>query len=111
MRYILVGILVILTVTCLSWLHWTLGFVAAGVLLYFTRFKPWQTGSLAFIRFFIAWAVLAWYWDWRNESLLSQQIGELFGGLAPITLILLTGLVGGIPAFLIGLCVSLVRSS
>ena len=49
-----------------------------------------------FVGGFLLWAALAAYLDWANGSLLSARIGKLFQGLSGNTLILITGLMGGL---------------
>lgn len=45
---------------------------------------------------FLLWAALAGWMDWANGGLLSARVGLLFQGISGNTLVLLTGLMGGL---------------
>lgn len=51
-----------------------------------------------FIGGFLLWFLLAWWLDMGNDGLLSGRIGVLFMGLSAMSLLLLTGLLGGLLA-------------
>jgi len=65
-----------------------------------------------FLGLFLLWAGLAWWLDIKNESVLSVKIAELLplGGSA-ITLILITGLLGGLVAGFAAMSAGFLRSS
>jgi hypothetical protein len=68
---------------------------------------PLRYGWLAFVLPFLLGALLwggyAFYLDQLNESLLSQRLGETFGGLSPRQLVQITALLGALYAGLGGL--------
>lgn len=52
----------------------------------------------AFLGGFLLWLSAAYLLDVHNEGILSARIGNLFMGLSRWHILLLTGLLGGIPA-------------
>ncbi|MDX1910590.1 MAG: hypothetical protein SFV22_03845 [Saprospiraceae bacterium] len=45
---------------------------------------------------FLCWLIAAWLPDQSNSSLLSTKVGQLFLGASPVTLLLVTALMGGL---------------
>ncbi len=52
----------------------------------------------------LLWGGYAYWLNMQNEGLMASRIGELFGGLSPLTLLLLTALFGGLFGGLGTLC-------
>jgi hypothetical protein len=75
------------------WIVWFAG-LGAGVLWP----QPARTAGGAFLGAFALWAGMAVWLDQQNQGLLSAKIGGLFRGVPPVSLILLTGLLGGLLA-------------
>ncbi|HLF65398.1 MAG TPA: hypothetical protein VI603_16655 [Saprospiraceae bacterium] len=93
-----------------------LGIAATGIVtaLLLDNFPWWNCGIIAFIVGFalrlktgpafiagftsvaLTWGILAGWIDAQNASLLSGKIGELFGGLSPFILVIITAIVGGL---------------
>ena len=61
-------------------------------------FKP--SFGAGFLAGFLLWGVPALVLDRGNDGILSARVGQLFQGLGSWTLILITGLIGGILASL-----------
>ncbi len=82
-------------------LHWLVGFIAGFFVLWLGKHgrANWWMGLVAFV---LIWGGYALVQNMANESILSLQIGELFGGVSPSGLILLTALLGGIGGILTG---------
>ncbi|MEO7174251.1 MAG: hypothetical protein ABIV51_00485 [Saprospiraceae bacterium] len=63
-------------------------------------FIAWPKGIkrfwLGFLAIFILWFLVALVLDIGNKSNLSSKIGQLFGGLPSIALLLVSALIGGI---------------
>ncbi|MDG2450386.1 MAG: hypothetical protein P8M34_12130 [Saprospiraceae bacterium] len=57
-----------------------------------------KSGLLTLLVVGLVWFGLAYSIDLANESILSTRIGNLFGGLGPITLAAVSGLIGGVVA-------------
>ena len=81
---------------------WTLALCALLVAALIHQ-KPWKAWLSAFIGIFLLWAILSWWIDVRNESILSKKIATLIP-LDGSTFLLITctafigALVGGFAA-------------
>ena len=51
-----------------------------------------------FLAGFLLWGGLSFFYNWSNDGILSARIGALFQGIGSGTLILITGLIGGLLA-------------
>ncbi len=58
--------------------------------------KPWQSYLIYFGLGLMLWYSLAFILDKQSGSRLTNRIGILFGNFKPITLIWISGLIGGI---------------
>lgn len=67
-----------------------------GITCYFFDLTVWRALLISLVSGLILWGGYAFFLDKGNEGVLSSQIGELFGGLDGISLILLTGICGAI---------------
>ncbi len=74
------------------WIIFPIG-IFSGVLV---SNKPWQSFLAGFSAIFLLWTAAAIHIDLATSSILSKQIGELFGGLSPVILALVSGATGGI---------------
>ncbi|HMQ48883.1 MAG TPA: hypothetical protein PKA00_15540 [Saprospiraceae bacterium] len=90
----------------LAW--WSLVVVAAG-LAYFFQLPPLRAWGWGWLGAALLWGGLAWWLSQKNDHLLAQRIGMMFGGLPPIGLILITALFGSIFGGLGAVCGSLAR--
>ncbi len=71
--------------------------LAAFVVAAFIRQSPGRAWLSGFLGIFLLWAVLAWWIDVKNQSILSQKIAELFPlGGSVFLLILLTAFIGAL---------------
>ncbi len=77
----------------LSW--WSIALIAAlaGV---WSGYSPIRSFSMGFLAIFLLWAGYAFWLDMGNESILSEKLKELFGGVPGALLILITGVIGGL---------------
>ncbi|THU32438.1 hypothetical protein FAM09_26970 [Niastella caeni] len=75
---------------------WSAALVAFLVALFIYQ-KPGMAYLAGFVSILLLWALLAWWIDTQNDSILSTRMATLFplGGSSAL-LILITGLVGGI---------------
>ncbi len=86
----------------LSWFgHWMLGYAACLLLLLWESPRPWRAALVGLVVFAVVWGGTAGWIDARNGSLLSRQIGNLFGGLSPALMIVVSALIGGIGGALV----------
>ena len=85
---------------------WTIA-IAAAIAGLFSKNKPYLNFFAGFIGIGLLWASYAWWLDTTNDSMLSYQVGQLFNGLSPQSLVLVTatigGLVGGMSAMSAGI--------
>jgi hypothetical protein len=89
---------------------WSIALVSFLVALFIYQ-KPVIAWLAGFAGVFLFWALLAWWIDAQNDSILSRRIALLLnlGGGSSSLLILLTGLVGAIIGSLAALSGSLLR--
>jgi branched-subunit amino acid ABC-type transport system permease component len=62
---------------------------------YVYNLRFWLSALYGLLAGFLLWGLAAFYIDIENHQILSSKIGEMFGGINSITLIMITGLVGG----------------
>ena len=75
---------------------WWIGAVVAFVVAAIAQLKLGEAFLTGFIGIGIMWGLSAGVIDAANDSILSQRIGQLLGGLSPTLLIVLTSLIGAI---------------
>ena len=59
---------------------------------------PARTAIAAFVGAFVLWVFIAFMADQSNQGILSAKVGLVFKGLNSAHLLLITGLIGGLPA-------------
>ena len=92
----------ILTVALVSMAStWLFGLLMVAFVAAFFRLDPRTSAFSGFVAVFTVWAAYAIYLSARNEHLLADQMGDLFGGISPIMLGLVTGVIGGVAGALI----------
>ena len=79
-----------------SFLPWWSIVAVAAIVGIFIGKSGLQSFLFGFVAVLLLWGIYAWQLDTANVSILSSRIGNLFGGLNPFSLILLTGLLGGV---------------
>jgi len=99
MKKILLSILLIVAIGFplqLFFPWWSITILAAlvGFLLKFDH--SWWSYLAGFIGVAVLWAAYATYLDTGNAQVLSSKMGNLFGNLSSASMILLTGLIGGV---------------
>lgn len=75
---------------------WWVTSIIALLSAYIYKLRFWLAGLYGLLAGFLLWAVTAFYIDLENNQIMSSRIGSLLGGLNPITLIIITGLMGGL---------------
>ncbi len=78
--------------TFLPW--WSIVIVAALVGL-FTDYSGIRAFSLGFLGVALLWGVYATFVNFQNEGIIASRLGELFGGMSPTIMLLITTLLGG----------------
>ena len=74
--------------------------------------KPLKAFLSGFFALFLLWGGLAYWIDMKNNHILSQRIAELMKmGSSSITIIIVTGIIGGLVAGLAALSGSFLRST
>lgn len=80
-----------------AWIPWW-GFTGTSLLIaLLLPQQPSKAFAAGFLGMFLAWGGLSWWIDWQNTHILSRQIAQIFplqGSSA--SLILITGLLGGL---------------
>lgn len=74
---------------------WFVIFVAFLCALIFKE-GIWKSGLISLVVVLAVWMSMALFIDSNNESILSTRVGNLFGGLSPLLLALVSGVIGGI---------------
>jgi len=88
---------------------WSIALVSFLVALFIYQ-KPVLAWLAGFAGIFLCWALLAWWIDAQNDSILSKRIAQLLNlGGGSSVLILLTALIGAIIGSLAALSGSLLR--
>jgi len=111
LRYILSILLTaLLSLLAGLYLPWWGIAVAAFIVSILIPQKPSMSFLSGFIGVFLLWEILAWWTDYKNNSILSHKIAEIFPlGGSNVLLILLTSLVGAMVAGLGALTGSYMR--
>lgn len=104
--------LVVTAVLCLALQYflpwWTLviGAFAAG---YWAGNKGFISFLAAFLGVFLLWLATAMIIDTQTHSILTEKVAQMFPTKTPLLLMLLTALVGGLPAGFAGLAGALIK--
>lgn len=86
-----------------TWFPWWTLAPAAAIVAALSGQRPLTALLVAACAGLLLWGGLAFWYDVRNEHLLSSQIGQLFKGLESLQLVILTAALGGLTAALGGL--------
>lgn len=86
-----------------TWFPWWTLAPAAAIVAVLSGQRPIPSLLVAGIAGLLLWGGLAFWYDVRNDHILSSQIGQLFKGLKPMQLVLLSAVVGGLTSALGGL--------
>ena len=90
-------------------LPWWVGSLVAFVVIFLMRLTPSHGFLIGLLGVGLAWCVLAIRADIQNGHILSTRIGELFMGITPLGIVVVTALIGGLSGGLGGLTGGLVR--
>lgn len=94
------------------WLDWWSIAIAAFVIGLLVHQRAGKSFSAGFVGIFLLWGLMAWWYDYRNQSILSKKIAEILPlSGSSILLILLTAVIGGIVAGFAAMSGSYLRSS
>ena len=101
--------LVLVLVISLS-MHWLAGLVMVCIVFALLKPKPSAIKSfiIGFSAVFLVWAGMALFLSAANDHLLAGQIGDLFGQISPMLLIIFTGIIGGLAGGLLASTASVV---
>jgi ABC-type multidrug transport system fused ATPase/permease subunit len=87
---------------------WTMPLIAA-LTAFVMNVKPLPAFAVAGMIAVLSWGGYAAYLDYQNTSILSTRMGQLFGGLSPMLLIVVTATFAGLFAGLAALAGSYAR--
>ena len=92
-----VGIVLMMITAYLSsaWIHWAAGFLVVVLATFLFKWTIKTGIVLGAISLFLLWSAFALLIDQENNHILSAQIGSLFGGISSLSLVLITGILGG----------------
>ena len=82
---------------------WWSGIAGAFVIAAIAQLKPGQSFVAGFIGIGLAWAIQILILDINNEGILSEKVGQLFGGISGTVLVLITCLLGALLGGLAGM--------
>jgi hypothetical protein len=92
------------------YLPWWSVAMAAFIVAVIIPLASWKSFLSGFLGVFFLWAMLAWWIDSKNNSILSQKIAQLLQlGSSSILLILVTAFIGALVAGFAGLTGSYMR--
>jgi len=99
MKNFLISILLITIVgfllqTYFPW--WTIVILAAIVGFLIKSNNGFSSYLTGFVAVALLWGIYAGYLDSQNAHLLSTKMGNLFGNLSSVSMVLLTSIIGGI---------------
>lgn len=75
---------------------WILAPVAFLIGLFFHKERSWISFLIGFFSGALLWWGVTYYLTTVNLDILAARMGQLFGGLSPLGMTLLTGLIGGL---------------
>ena len=81
-----------------QFLPWWTGPIGAVLVAALLNVGSWKSFFITFSTFMVIHALIAWQIDQANDGLLSARIGQLFMNQRPLTLIIATGIIAGLPA-------------
>ncbi len=91
-------------------IHWMAGILVLPLPVYLARMKPGRAFMLGFFGVGLAWCIYAYWLSAENDHLLSSQVGDLFGHITPLSLSVVTAVLGGLGGALVGASTALVSS-
>ncbi len=101
---------VILTALAQQFFPWWSIVPAAGLAGYFFKFKnSWISFFAGFVAVTLLWGGYAEVLNYSNDGILAAKMGDLFGGLNGIGMLVITAFVGGIFGGLGAMCGNLGR--
>lgn len=96
---LLLSILLTATLSYIAGIYlpwWSMAIIAFAIALFIPQ-KPGYGFLSGFLGIFFMWGLVAFWWDIKNDSILSGRIAQLFQlGENPFLLILVTAFVGGL---------------
>lgn len=96
-------------IACIYFPWWSITLVALSAMVLVPQ-KPLSAFFAGFFALFILWSSLAYYISMKNDHILAHKVSLLIlKSDSPVSLVLLTGLIGGIVAGLAALAGSFLR--
>ena len=93
---------VILAFLLSHYLHWIAGILSALALVPLAKMNLRESLIMGFLSLSLVWAGYAALLNTGNAGVLSNAVGELFGGLSGPTMVIITGFLGGVGGLLAG---------
>lgn len=88
--------IIILGFICQSYLPWWSIVLVAFVIGAFTKDSGIRAFAIGFVGVALLWGIYAAFINNQNDSILANRMGELFGGMSAISLVLITAIIGGL---------------
>ncbi len=102
-------IAVISFIACIYFPWWSITLVALLAIVLVPQ-RPLSAFLAGFLALFVLWSSLAYYISMKNDNILAHKVSLLIlKSDSPVSLVLLTGLIGGIVAGLAALAGSFLR--
>lgn len=86
----------ILAAVAMYFLPWWSCLLVTGIVAFFYKIKPLGSFATGFATISLLWMSIAIYYNTINNSVLSNQIGGLFGGISGTMLTSITSFIGGL---------------
>jgi hypothetical protein len=80
------------------WLPWWSCPLGTILIAFLFHIGSWKSLWMTFSIFLVVHMLIAWQIDQANQGILSARIGQLFMNQKPLVLILMTGIIAGIPS-------------
>lgn len=108
---ILIAAMIVLGAVSHQWLPWwSIWVVGMLIGLFVGQVGAIRSFFIGFAGAALLWGAYAFWLNWQNGGIMAERIGTLFGGLSPLTMVILTAWVGGMFGGLGVLCTYFARS-
>ncbi len=82
-------------------IHWMAGILVLPLPVYLAKLRPARAFMLGFFGVGLAWCIYAYWLSAKNDHLLSSQVGDLFGHITPLSLSVVSAVLGGLGGALV----------
>jgi hypothetical protein len=79
-----------------SFIPWWSIVIITGIIGALARLSSIQSFLMGFLGVALLWGLFAFVLNMKNDGILATRVGELFGGVNPLGLVLITTLIGGL---------------